>query len=74
MARRAGAEGFQPHVGLAYVNRDQAASEVVEAIDSSGDPEPSNVTIPHVGLIEMHRDNRMYEWRTVAALSLAGAD
>jgi hypothetical protein len=63
------AEGFQPHASLAYVNRDQPASAVVAAIDS-GEPEPAHTTIADVSLIEMHRDDRMYQWRTIATASL----
>lgn len=32
--------------------------------------DPTNLTINAVSLIETHRDNRMYEWRTVEAVPL----
>jgi hypothetical protein len=28
------------------------------------------VKLDHVALIEMHRDNRMYEWTTIATATL----
>jgi 2'-5' RNA ligase len=65
------AEGFQPHVSLAYVNRDRGAAAVVEAIETADEPEAVSVGIRHTSLLELHRDNQMYEWRMVAAARLA---
>lgn len=60
------ADGFQPHVSLAYVNRDQDAAAVTDVVDAVDEPEPVAVDIRHASLIAMHRDHQMYEWRTVA--------
>jgi 2'-5' RNA ligase len=67
------ADGFQPHVSLAYVNRRQSASAVVEAIENADEPAEAASPITHASLIEMHRDNRMYEWRTIASPQIGDA-
>ena len=61
---------FSPHVSIAYVNADQPAAATVAAVESIR-PAPAEVTIDAASLIEQHRDNRMYEWRTIAALPLS---
>lgn len=60
----------QPHVNLAYVNRDQGAASVIETIETAKEPEAVTVEIPHASLIEMNRDNRMYQWRAIADASI----
>jgi 2'-5' RNA ligase len=60
---------FRPHVSLAYVNAIAAAAPVRVALDTV-QADPVEVTISHVSLIELHRDNRMYEWTTVADVPL----
>jgi 2'-5' RNA ligase len=60
---------FRPHVSLAYVNAIADAAPVRAALDAV-QVEPVEVTISHVSLIELHRDNRMYEWTTMAAVPL----
>jgi 2'-5' RNA ligase len=59
------ADGFQPHVTLAYSSSMQAADAITLAIESTS-TEPVEISIPAVSLIELHRDNRMYQWRTIA--------
>jgi 2'-5' RNA ligase len=59
------ADGYQPHVSVAYVNRDMPATDVLRAIQGI-DADPVDVVIAAVSLIEMHRDRRMNEWRTIA--------
>jgi hypothetical protein len=61
---------FRPHVSVAYPNASADAGPVRAALDSIH-PEPVDVTITHASLIEVHRDNRMYEWTTVATAPLA---
>lgn len=63
------ADGYQPHVSLAYVSSEQPADTTRDAIDRA-DVEPIQVAIPTVSLIKMHRDNRMYEWQTVEAVPI----
>ena len=58
-------DGFQPHVSLAYVNHDHPAADVIDTIERTARPDAVPVDIAKAWLIEMHRDNRMYEWRTI---------
>jgi 2'-5' RNA ligase len=61
---------FRPHVSVAYITADGPANTYIDAVKAA-QPDAVRVRIEHVDLIEMHRDNRMYEWTTVAALPLA---
>lgn len=63
------ADGYQPHVSLAYVSTPQPAVTTLEAMNRVS-ADPADLTINAVSLIEMHRDNRMYEWRTIEAVPL----
>jgi 2'-5' RNA ligase len=63
------ADNYQPHISLAYVSTPQPASVTLDAINRVT-IDPADLTISAVSLIEMHRDNRMYEWRTVEAVPL----
>ena len=58
-------DGFEPHVSLAYVNRDEDATELIEVIEDADVPDSVVVPIRGLTLIEMHRDGGMYERRTV---------
>jgi 2'-5' RNA ligase len=60
---------FRPHVSAAYVNAPADSRPVREALDAVT-PDSVEVTITHASLIEMHRDNRMYEWTKIAAVPL----
>jgi 2'-5' RNA ligase len=60
---------FRPHVSLAYVNTPGDVAPVRTALDSVH-TQPVDVAVTHVSLIELHRDNRMYEWTTVATVPL----
>ncbi|MFK4083348.1 2'-5' RNA ligase family protein [Kribbella sp. NPDC020789] len=63
------AEGYLPHISVAYVSTPQSAAPTLEAI-SRVTPDPVDLTVRAVSLIEMHRDNRMYEWQTIEAVPL----
>jgi 2'-5' RNA ligase len=63
------ADGYQPHISLAYVSTPQPAITTLDAINRVT-ADPADLTINAVSLIEMHRDNRMYEWQTVEAVPL----
>jgi 2'-5' RNA ligase len=63
------ADGYQPHISLAYVSTPQPASTTLDAINRVT-TDPADLTINAVSLIEMHRDDRMYEWRTIEAVPL----
>jgi 2'-5' RNA ligase len=64
------ADGFRPHVSAAYVNADEDPNAVRARLDSIC-VEPVRVSVEHVSLIEMHRDNRMYEWLTTEQVAFA---
>ncbi|MBX9387323.1 2'-5' RNA ligase family protein [Streptomonospora nanhaiensis] len=59
--------GWAPHVSLAYANTTGLPLDPVRA-DLAHHPSTVRVAVDHVSLIEMHRDNRMYEWQEVARL------
>jgi 2'-5' RNA ligase len=61
---------FRPHVSVAYITADGPAEPYLNAVRAV-QPDPARVRIDHVDLIEMQRDDRMYEWTTVAALPLS---
>jgi 2'-5' RNA ligase len=65
------ADGFQPHVSLAYVNRNHSAAAVINAIESVTEPHAANIDVTRAALIEMHRDKHMYEWRTIATVGIS---
>ncbi|MEV0329835.1 2'-5' RNA ligase family protein [Micromonospora echinospora] len=60
---------FRPHVSVAYLTADGSAAPYLGALRAVR-RQPARVTITHVDLIEMHRDQQMYEWRTVEAIPL----
>ncbi|MEJ1105470.1 MULTISPECIES: 2'-5' RNA ligase family protein [unclassified Kribbella] len=67
-----GPADFQPHVSFAYVNADQSAANVLARL-TGVDSTPTELCVDAVPLIEMHRDNRMYEWRELDTLRLGAA-
>jgi 2'-5' RNA ligase len=52
---------YRPHVSVAYSNSVQAAEPIANAV-THVEATPVTVALDHVGLLEFHRDNRMYEW------------
>ncbi|MEU7172815.1 2'-5' RNA ligase family protein [Micromonospora tulbaghiae] len=60
---------YRPHVSIAYLAADGLAEPYIRAVETI-EPEPANVRITHVDLIEMHRDRHMYEWEVVCRLPL----
>lgn len=63
------ADDFRPHISLAYANAEGPAHSAVQAV-SKIEAVPAETTIRAVSLIEMHRDNRMYEWQTIDSIPL----
>lgn len=61
---------FVPHVSVAYVNADSSAGlHVSRAVDQT--PTQAAVVVsPLLSLIELHRDNQQYEWRTIEEIPL----
>ena len=62
-------ERFRPHVSVAYLTAEGPTEPHIRAVKAVP-PDPVRVRIDHVDLIEMHRDNRMYRWTTVASFGL----
>lgn len=58
-----------PHVSVAYANADGPAAPVDEVlVDGQG----VTVTLRTVDLIRLGRDDRVYEWETIASVPLGG--
>ena len=66
------ADGFLPHVTLAYSNAPGPAAPVVQAIEAV-DTQSATARIGRLHLMEFHRDERMYCWRELASLPIGGA-
>jgi hypothetical protein len=60
---------WAPHVSVAYANADGLAAPVDDAL---GDGRGVTVTLGKVDLIRLGRDNRVYEWETIASIPLGG--
>jgi hypothetical protein len=63
------ADGFRPHVSLAYSNGDGPAAPYIDAVEH-GHKMTAQVTISHADLIVLNRDNRCYQWATSARVAL----
>ncbi|MFE0423804.1 2'-5' RNA ligase family protein [Streptomyces sp. NPDC058953] len=57
------ADGFTPHLSLAYSNTTGPTTPFENALTHTHIPE-AQAHITHAELIVIHRDNRMYEWET----------
>ncbi|MBQ0902670.1 2'-5' RNA ligase family protein [Micromonospora sp. U21] len=55
------ARSFRPHVSVAYSNTAQSAEPIAAALERV-EVGPAVVKLDQVGLLEFHRDHRMYEW------------
>jgi 2'-5' RNA ligase len=64
------ADKFRPHVSVAYLTTSGPSEPYIAAIRLVSAP-PAVVDITHIDLIEMHRDNLMYEWTIVDRLPIA---
>ncbi|MFE5872785.1 2'-5' RNA ligase family protein [Streptomyces roseifaciens] len=64
------ADGFVPHVSIAYSNAAVPAGPVAEALAKIRASEVST-RVDSVELIVLHRDRRMYEWESYASVRLA---
>ncbi|WP_232108075.1 2'-5' RNA ligase family protein [Streptomyces gossypiisoli] len=63
------AEGFTPHVSVAYSASDDPADLIAQAL-AENDATPARARISSAELIVIHRDNCMYEWETFAKVPL----
>lgn len=62
-------ESFDPHLSLAYSNRDADATDVRVALEQVSASKAS-AQIVECQLIVLNRDNRMYEWDPFATVQL----
>ncbi|MFC8520331.1 2'-5' RNA ligase family protein [Streptomyces sp. NPDC057257] len=63
------AEGFTPHVSVAYSAGDGSAEPIAQILDGL-DFSPAQARITSAELIVIHRDNQMYEWEPFARVPL----
>lgn len=63
------AEGFTPHVSVAYSNGDGPVEPIAHVL-AGLDLVPAQANISTAELIVIHRDNQMYEWESFAKVSL----
>ncbi|MFI6274363.1 2'-5' RNA ligase family protein [Streptomyces sp. NPDC050988] len=63
------AEGFTPHVSVAYSAGDGPAEPIAQALSELA-PTPAAARISTAELIVIHRDNQMYEWESFAKIPL----
>ncbi|MEU9167716.1 2'-5' RNA ligase family protein [Streptomyces sp. NPDC048420] len=63
------AEGYFPHVSVAYSAQDGPSAPVVRAVEGL-EAQPATARVTSVQLIVIHRDNLMYEWKTFATVPL----
>ncbi|WP_369244348.1 2'-5' RNA ligase family protein [Streptomyces sp. R41] len=63
------AEGFPPHVSVAYSAGDGPAEPVAQAL-AGLDLTPARARISSAELIVLHRDHQMYEWESFATVPL----
>ncbi len=63
------ADGFGPHISIAYSGSDRPAAPVLAAI-AAAPSAPATARITHADLILLNRDHRMYEWEPVANIPL----
>jgi 2'-5' RNA ligase len=63
------AEGFTPHVSVAYSAKDGPAEPIAQIL-AGLDLAPAQARISSAELIVIHRDNRMYEWESFAKVPL----
>ncbi|MEV0227632.1 2'-5' RNA ligase family protein, partial [Streptomyces sp. NPDC050704] len=63
------AEGFTPHVSVAYSIGDGPTEPIAQVLADLNLP-PAHARISTAELIVIHRDNQMYEWETFAKVPL----
>jgi 2'-5' RNA ligase len=63
---------FNPHVSIGYVNQDQEAEPIAEALRSLT-PRTISITFAKANLLEFHRDHHMYEWTSSMPIAIGGS-
>ncbi|MEH0660995.1 2'-5' RNA ligase family protein [Streptomyces stelliscabiei] len=64
------AEGFTPHVSVAYSAADGPAESIAQVLAGLA-LTPAQARISTAELIVIHRDNKMYEWEPFATVTLS---
>jgi 2'-5' RNA ligase len=64
------ADGFAPHVTIAYASQDGPAAPILGAL-SAVTSAPATASVATVELIVLNRDQHMYQWRSHATAMLA---
>lgn len=67
------ADGFRPHVTIAYSGAPVSTEPIRALLAAARDLPPVTVRITEVPLIALRRDNRVYQWETVAKVRLGSA-
>jgi 2'-5' RNA ligase len=62
-------DGYHTHLSLGYVDAAGPAAPVIQAQERV-EPQPASITIRTTSLLELHRDRRRYEWRTIEEVPL----
>ncbi|MEW2385002.1 2'-5' RNA ligase family protein [Micromonospora sp. NPDC047707] len=62
-------QGYRPHVSLAYSNAIQPAGPIATAL-AQLEVDPVTLTLDRLGLLEFHRDHRMYQWTRSEQMTL----
>jgi len=63
------AQGFRPHVSVAYIRQSGSAGPFIAKVESP-DVEPATVEVRAVSLIALIRDDHLYRWETQAVIPL----
>ncbi|OKI15535.1 hypothetical protein A6A25_13905 [Saccharothrix sp. CB00851] len=63
--------GFRAHVTLGYSNAAGPAEPIAEVLKANGG-HTAEVVVSSVSLIDLHRDNKAYEWTDVALVTFGG--
>lgn len=61
---------FRPHLGVAYVPTSQPAAPVITAVTALRTTPPVPLTIDHIDLVELRRENHRYAWTTLHRIAL----
>lgn len=62
-------DGFEPHLSLAYANRDTSAAETIQALEDVH-AEPVGIAVTRVSLIVLRRQAHLYSWDDFAQADL----
>lgn len=64
------ADGFRPHVTIAYSASNADTADLRTRLTPLRELEPATVKIANAQLIQLNRDEKIYQWKTIATLDL----